>query len=127
MTTSLRAEPNVTPLIDVLLVLLVIFMIVTPNKSRGLKAAVPQQAQQHDVSPINDDIVLTVLRDKTVMLNREVVSLADLDTRLKQLFAAAPDHALFIRADRDLDFQQVAQVIDVAKGAGLNRIGLMTK
>jgi biopolymer transport protein TolR len=126
-TRPLSADPNVTPLIDVLLVLLVIFMIVTPTRSRGLHASVPQPATQAAVSPADNDVVITVLRDKTVLLNHEVVTLRDLDTRLKQVFAAAPNHVLFVRGDRDLDFQQVAEVIDVAKGAGLNRIGLMTK
>jgi biopolymer transport protein ExbD len=126
-TRSLSADPNVTPLIDVLLVLLVIFMIVTPTRSRGLHASVPQPATQAAASPPDNDVVITVLRDKTVLLNHEVVTLQDLDTRLRQIFAAAPNHVLFVRGDRDLDFQQVAEVIDVAKGAGLNRIGLMTK
>jgi biopolymer transport protein ExbD len=130
-TRPLSADPNVTPLIDVLLVLLVIFMIVTPTRSRGLHASVPQPATQAATqaaaSPPDNDVVITVLRDKTVLLNHEVVTLQDLDTRLKQIFAAAPNHVLFVRGDRDLDFQQVAEVIDVAKGAGLNRIGLMTK
>jgi biopolymer transport protein ExbD len=126
-TRPLSADPNVTPLIDVLLVLLVIFMIVTPTRSRGLHASVPQPATQAAASPPDNDVVITVLRDKTVLLNHEVVTLQDLDTRLKQIFAAAPNHVLFVRGDRDLDFQQVAEVIDVAKGAGLNRIGLMTK
>jgi len=126
-THSLRAEPNVTPLIDVLLVLLVIFMIVTPNRSRGLNAAVPQQATKQDSPSQDEEVVVSVLRDKTVLLNREVVSMADLDIRLKRLFSASPNHALFVRGDKDLDFQEVAEVIDVAKGAGLNRIGLMTK
>lgn len=125
--TRLKAEPNVTPMIDVLLVLLVIFMIVTPKRSRGLNASVPQQATKQEASAPADDIVLSVLSDKTVMLNQEAVALKDLDARLRQLFAAAPNHALFIRGDKNLDFQEVAQVIDVAKGAGLNRIGLMTK
>jgi biopolymer transport protein ExbD len=126
-TRPLSADPNVTPLIDVLLVLLVIFMIVTPTRSRGLHASVPQPANQAAVSPPDNDVVISVLRDKTVLLNHEVVSLQDLDTRLKQVFAAAPNHVLFVRGDRDLDFQQVAEVLDIAKGAGLNRIGLMTK
>ena len=126
-TRPLSADPNVTPLIDVLLVLLVIFMIVTPTRSRGLHASVPQPATQAAASPPDNDVVITVLREKTVLLNHEVVTLQDLDTRLKQIFAAAPNHVLFVRGDRDLDFQQVAEVIDVAKGAGLNRIGLMTK
>jgi biopolymer transport protein ExbD len=106
-TRSLSADPNVTPLIDVLLVLLVIFMIVTPTRSRGLHASVPQPATQAAASPPDNDVVITVLRDKTVLLNHEVVTLQDLDTRLRQIFAAAPNHVLFVRGDRDLDFQQV--------------------
>lgn len=124
--SSPKAEPNVTPLIDVLLVLLIIFMVIMPPLSAGLDASIPQIPTQ-EAKPSNNDIVVTVLSDQTVMLNQERLSLVDLDARLRLLFKMAGNHALFIRGDRRLDFEQIAQVIDIARGAGLTRIGLMTE
>jgi biopolymer transport protein TolR len=118
---------SAAPLIDVLLVLLIIFMVIAPSISTGLDASIPQKPFEQKEPPRRDDIVVTVLAKETVLLNQDVVPLADLDARLRRLFKIAGNHVLFIRGDRQLDFQQVAQVIDIARGAGLDRIGLMTE
>lgn len=121
-----KAEINVTPLIDVLLVLIIIFLLVTPQLSHVLKTSVPEQSD-HQPSTPQDDIVLTVLGNRTVRLNQESVALENLDARLRGVFKNAPSHVIFVRADRDMNFQQVAEVFDIAKGAGLERVALMPR
>jgi biopolymer transport protein ExbD len=129
MSTSLsgrKAEMNVTPLIDVLLVLIIIFLVVMPTLSTGLKARIPQNADERSEPPI-DDIVISVLGDGTVRLNQETVAVTDLEERLKMVFKSAANHVIFVRGGKDLDFNYVAEVIDIAKGAGLDRVALMTQ
>jgi biopolymer transport protein TolR len=92
-----KAEMNITPLIDVLLVLIIIFLLITPSLLHGFNALVPQPADQTPASP-RDDIVVTVIGDGTVRLNQETVALADLDERLKTVFKNAANHVIFIRA-----------------------------
>jgi biopolymer transport protein TolR len=121
-----KAELNVTPLIDVLLVLLIIFMVITPSLSIGLDALVPQPSNQKS-SPPADEIVISVLRDGTVRLNEETVAVANLSDRLKAAFRSAPNRVVFVRGEQELEFQQIADVIDIAKGAGLQRVALVTK
>ncbi|MEO8050896.1 MAG: biopolymer transporter ExbD [Acidobacteriota bacterium] len=121
-----KAEMNVTPLIDVLLVLIIIFLLVAPQLSHGLKTSAPDASDQKASTP-RDDIVLTVVGDGTVLLNQESVALEDLQGRLKDLFKNAADHVIFVRAEKDLDFQQIAEVIDITKGAGLERVALMPR
>ena len=98
-----KAEMNVTPMIDVLLVLIVIFLLVMPTLSTGLKAHIPQNPDDHSQQPV-DDIVISVLGNGTVRLNQETVALADLDVRLKDVFKYAANHVIFVRAEKDLDF-----------------------
>jgi len=123
-----RAEINVTPMIDVLLVLVIIFMVITPIAPTGLNALLPQTAQdnRHAPTPPSGDIVVTVSTGGAVRLNREPVALADLDSRLLSLFRYHPSHVLFVRGEKGLDFREIAQVIDIARGVGLDRIALMT-
>jgi biopolymer transport protein TolR len=115
---------NVTPLIDVLLVLLIIFLIIQPPPSHGLKAEAPPSAKNAKAEP-RDDIVITVLHDHSVRLNQEPVALSDLEGRLRELFKNAVHHVIFVRGGKDLDFEDVARVIDIARGAGLERVALM--
>ena len=123
-------QMNVTPLIDVLLVLIIIFLLILPKLPHGLKAQVPQPPDQthtaHDQPP--DQVVLTVYGNQTVQLNQEApVALDALDRRLRDLFKNATHHVIFVRPAQEMEFQNVAQVIDIAKGAGLERVALMPR
>ena len=126
MTTSQGADINVTPMIDVLLVLIIIFMVITPLTPMGLNALLPQPASGGPNEPARD-IVITVARDNSIRLNREPVELAHLQDRLSALLKRGASEHLFVRGDRDLDFREVVQVIDLARGAGWDRVGLMTQ
>ncbi len=119
-----KVEMNVTPLIDVLLVLLIIFLVIQPPRSHGLKAEAPPSDKNAKAAP-RDDIVITVLRDHTVRVNQEPVELGDLEARLHELFKNAVHHVIFVRGGKDLDFEDVAHVIDIARGAGLEKVALM--
>ena len=120
-----KAEINVTPMIDVLLVLIIIFMLITPTRSRGLTALVPQPPSgEHP--PATEDIVITVLRDGNVRLNNESLDLPALQARLTRLFQYGASQVVFLRADKDLEFGAIAGVIDLARGSGVDKIALMT-
>ena len=122
-----RADINMTPMIDVLLVLIIIFMVITPTTSRGLETLVPQPSDRPPVASANDDIVVTVNADQTVEINQVPGTMAALHDRLREIFRANPSHVLFVRGSKDLVFQQVADVIDIARSAGLSRVALMTR
>jgi len=111
----------------VLLVLLIIFMMITPKKSTGLEAGLPQPAPDTRPSPATNDLVITVLGNDTVQLNEEQVALTELTERLKTWLKSAPRDVIFVKARGDLDFQEIAQVIDIARGVGLTRVGLLTE
>src|SRR5581483_9147625 len=122
-----RAQINITPMIDILLVLIIIFMVITPPQSTGLPALVPQAAPPETASappaPAHD-IVLSV-HEAGVQLNQEPIALDRLHDRLVQLFAHGGNPTIFLRGDRDLEFRRVAEVIDIARGAGVNRMAFM--
>ena len=119
-----RAEINVTPMIDVLLVLLIIFMVVVNTNAVGLDAKVPEKPSD-SASVDLQDIVILVHGDATVSLNQEVVQDADLESRLAQVFRTRGNHLIFMGAEPELDFARVVHVIDVARGVGLNRVAML--
>jgi biopolymer transport protein TolR len=122
------ANINMTPMIDVLLVLIIIFMVITPLTPKGLEALVPQPAPPNQ--PQNDadqrTVVITVAKDKSLQINNEATDMARLGPRLEEIFKTRAERVVFVKGDPDLDFQDVAKVIDVAKGVGIDKVGLMT-
>jgi biopolymer transport protein TolR len=137
---TVKSDINMTPMIDVLLVLIIIFMVITPLTPKGLEALVPQPPPPN-AKPNQSDlrtVVIVIDKDHKMSVNSEVItaqapegcppgSIDDhLQCRLEAIFKTRAERVVFVKGDPGLDFEWVAKAIDIAHGAGIDKVGLMT-
>jgi len=122
------AEMNVVPLIDILLVLLIIFMVITPLTPKGMDTLVPQPSPNKEQSQeINDlTVVVQVALNGKLKINNEDTSWEGMGSRLEQIFKERAQKVAFIKGENDVQFMEVARAIDIMRGAGIDKVGLIT-
>lgn len=131
-SSGLNSDINVTPMIDILLVLLITFMAITPVSPKGLDALVPQPPKKQQQDQQNDRTIVVQVASRPgggipgYKINQDDIALNDLEPKLSAIFATRAEKVMFVKGDADLNFAQVAQVIDLGHQAGVDHIGLIT-
>ncbi len=123
-----KSDINMTPMIDVLLVLINIFMVITPLTPKGLEALVPQPPPPGQKANESDlrTVVITIDAQHNMAVNSEATDEAKLGGRLEEIFKTRAERVVFVKGDPGIDFSYVAKAIDIAHGAGIDKVGLMT-
>jgi biopolymer transport protein TolR len=123
-----KSDINMTPMIDVLLVLIIIFMVITPLTPRGLEALVPQPPPPGQPPSQSDTrtVVIVIDANHNISINNDPTDESKLGPRLTDIFKTRAEHVVFVKGDPSIEFQWVAKAIDIAHGAGIDKVGLMT-
>ncbi len=124
---SIRSEINVTPLVDVCLVLLIIFMVVAPILQAGVKVDLPRTAKPSPIPGKTDQLSISVAADRTVYVRSSPVAGSDLPGLLAQIHTAEPDREVIVRGDRSLQYETMCEVLAAVSRAGFTRVGLVTE
>ncbi len=124
-----KSDINITPYIDILLVLLIIFMVITPVRQMDLDVKVPQSNESTDTKPVIDPsvIVVSVGESAQIAINQDPTDIGSLGAKLQEIYSARANKNMFISASPKLPYGDVVKVIDIAKGAGVGDIGLITE
>lgn len=128
-TGGLVAKINVTPMVDVMLVLLIIFMVVTPFLQSGVNVALPKGPHGEEDPAINKEsaVIVAIPSDGVYYLGREVVSLSEMQTRIEKMMQGKPidERVVYIKGDNRVHYREVVSVIDTVRNAGIDRVGLV--